>query len=364
MSTRSKLKYSIYSLVLALMIGGIIIWIMGNNPFTIYGRVLTGSFGNTANVMSVLAYTTPLIFTGLGAVVAFRGGVFNIGGEGQLIVGGLAAVITGIYVDLPGPLPLILAMMAGFIMGGVWALIPTLMVGRNLSALFVGTVMMNSIGAMFSEYVVKYHFLRPNASTTETLNVLDGAVLPRFNPNTQFNYGIFVAITLVVIVAWLLYRTPTGLSIRAVGLNPNAARQAGINVFSRTLLTMAISGGICGLAGAVQCLAIYKRWILGFSPGYGWDGITVATLAGLNPFAVLLTGTFFGMLRSASISMNLSHSVPVDMITVLQGLVVIFVATPTLWTTMYNILSIIKNTVKKVLLNNNIKLYGLLRKGD
>ena len=100
---------------------------------------------------------------------------------------------------------------------------------------------------------------------------------------------------------------------------------------------MFFSGGICGLAGAVQCLAIYNRWIMGFSPGYGWDGITVATLAGLNPIAVLLTGAFFGMLRSASISMNLTNSVPIDMITVLQGLIVIFVATPTLWTTLENL---------------------------
>lgn len=337
MSTRSRLKYSLYSLALALAIGGGVIWLTGANPFETYKAVITGSFGSTANIMSVFAYTTPLILTGLGAVVAFQGGVFNIGGEGQLLIGGLAAIITGMYVDLPAPWPLLLALAAGFAGGAIWALVPTLMVGKNLSALFVGTVMMNSIGSMFSEYLVKYHFLRPNASTTETPNVLDAAVLPRFNPNTQMNYGILIALVLVLIVAWLLYRTPTGLSIRVVGMNPYAARQAGINVFSRTLLTMAISGGICGLAGAVQCLAIYKRWIMGFSPGYGWDGITVATLAGLNPVAVLMTGTFFGMLRSASISLNLGGSVPIDMIMVLQGLVVVFVATPTLWTTLANI---------------------------
>ena len=220
--------------------------------------------------------------------------------------------------------------------GAIWALIPTVIVGKNLSALFVGTVMMNTIGSLFSEYLVKYYFLRPNASTTETSNVLSAAVLPRFNSNTQLNYGIYIAVLLVFIVAWLLYRTPTGMAIRMVGANQHAARQAGVNVYKTTILTMFISGGICGLAGAVQCLAIYKRWILGFSPGYGWDGITVATLAGLNPLAVLLTGTFFGMLRSASISMNLGSNVPIDMITVLQGLIVVFVASPTLWTVLDN----------------------------
>ena len=313
MSKQSKFQYLIYSLLLALLIGGLIMWATGSNPFAVYAAVLTGSFGSLSGLMSVLAYTTPLILTGLGAVVAFQGGVFNIGGEGQL-----------------------LALIAGFAAGALWALIPTLMVGKNLAALFVGTVMMNSIGSSFTEYLVKYHFLREGASTTETPNVLDAAVLPRVMPNTQFNYGIIVAVVCVLLVAWILYRTPAGFAIRVVGANPNSARQAGINVYHKTLLTMVLSGGICGLAGAVQCLAIYKRWILGFSPGYGWDGITVATLAGLNPFAVLLTGMFFGMLRSASISMNLTNSVPIDMITVLQGLIVILIATPTLWVTLKN----------------------------
>ena len=337
MSTQSKFKFSIYSLALALVIGGLIMWATGSNPFSVYAAVLTGSFGSMSGTMSVLAYTTPLILTGLGAVVAFQGGVFNIGGEGQLLVGGLAAVLVGVYVDLPWPFPMLLALAAGFAAGALWALIPTAMVGKNLAALFVGTVMMNSIGTSFCEYLVKYHFLREGASTTETESVLDGAVLPRVFPNTQFNYGLILAVFLVFVVAWILFRTPTGFGIRIIGINPAAARQAGINVYHHTMLTMILSGGICGLAGAVQCLAIYNRWIMGFSPGYGWDGITVATLAGLNPFAVLLTGTFFGMLRSASISMNLTNSVPIDMITVLQGLVVIFIATPTLWTTFSNL---------------------------
>ena len=121
MSKQSKFQYLIYSLLLALLIGGLIMWATGSNPFAVYAAVLTGSFGSLSSLMSVLAYTTPLILTGLGAVVAFQGGVFNIGGEGQLLVGGLAAVLTGIYVDLPQPLPLLLALIAGFAAGALWA---------------------------------------------------------------------------------------------------------------------------------------------------------------------------------------------------------------------------------------------------
>lgn len=364
MSTQIKLKYSVYSLLLALVISGVIMWLTGSNPVDTYSAVIIGSFGSVANIMSVFAYTTPLVLTGLGAVVAFRGGVFNIGGEGQLVVGGLTAVIVGLKLNLPAPFALILALLAGFIGGAIWALIPTAIVGKNLSALFVGTVMMNTIGSLFSEFLVKYYFLRPNASTTETSNVLNAAILPRFNPNTQLNYGIYIAALFVLIVAWLLYKTPTGMAIRMVGANQYAARQAGVNVYKTTVLTMIISGGICGLAGAVQCLAIYKRWILGFSPGYGWDGITVATLAGLNPFAVFLTGTFFGMLRSASISMNLSSSVPIDMITVLQGLIVVFVASPTLWTVLENTVGKLFLILRKLLNSTRKKFQKQVLKGD
>ncbi len=340
-------RYSLYSLALALFFGGMIMWATGADPFTVYMQVIRGSFGSFSGVMGVLAYMIPLIFTGLSAVVAFQGGVFNIGAEGQLLVGGLAAVLVGVYLDLPWPIPLLIALMAGFVAGGIWALIPTVMVGRNLAALFVGTVMMNSIGSSFCEYLVKYHFLREGASTTETNKILDGAVLPRFYSNTQMNYGIILAVICVLLVAGMLYRTPAGFGIRMIGTNPVASEQAGINVYRKTMFTMFISGGIAGLAGAVQCLAIYGRWMLGFSPGYGWDGITVATLALLNPFAVIVTAMFFGMLRSASISMNLGNSVPIDMITVLQGLVVIFVATAPLWTTLSNVKTILVEKIRK-----------------
>lgn len=334
----SKLRYSVYSLLLALVAGGAIIAALGSSPLQIYGAVLTGSFGSGKSMMTVFAYTIPLIFTGLGSAVAFSGGVFNIGGEGQLLVGGLAAVLTGIYVDLPAPFGILVALLAGMAAGALWALLPTLLVGRNLNTLAVGTIMMNSIGELFTEFIVKYYFLREGATNTETNYVTDGAILPRFNSNTQLNYGIIIALILVLLVAWLLYRTPGGYCIRCIGANRRAAQQAGINVYKTTLATMAISGAICGLAGAVQCLAIYKRFMMGFSPGYGWDGITVATLAGNSPFGVVLTAFLFGMLRSASISMSLTNAVPVDLITIIQGLVVVLVASPMIWNTLGNLL--------------------------
>lgn len=345
----AKLKYSVYSLLLALGIGALLMLIMGIDPLSTYWAILQGSFKSVSKVMDVLAFTTPLILTGLGATIAFRGGVFNIGGEGQLCVGGLAAVLAGLYVDLPWPWPLLVALLAGFIAGAIWALIPTSMVGTNVVTLVVGTTMMNSIATMFTEYLVRYHFLRPLASTNETENVGPGAVLPRFSPNSQLNYGIFIAIGCVLIAGWLLFKTPTGFSIRMVGMNPRAANLAGVNVYGRTLLAMAISGGLCGLAGAVQCLGVYNRFMVGFSPGYGFDGITIASLAGRNPYTVPLAAFFFGMLRSASISMNLKGNVPVDFILVLQGIIIVLVATPNIWTTFSNLFYKLRRRLAAVL---------------
>ena len=146
--------------------------------------------------------------------------------------------------------------------------------------------------------------------------------------NTSIKRVLSLLLIMVLVVAWIIYRTPFGFSLRAMGNNSFAAQQAGINTFRVSLQTMFISGGLCALAGAVQCLAVYTRFVEGVSPGYGWDGLTVAALAMNNPFAVVITAMLFGMLRAASISLNLSKAVSVDMISILQGLVVMFVATP------------------------------------
>ena len=225
----------------------------------------------------------------------------------------------------------LLALLAGFAAGALWALLPTLFAGRNLTSLSVATIMMNSIAALLTEYIVKSYFQRPGASNTETVVVNEGSILPRIFPSTQFNYGILVALFCVVVVTWMLYKTPFGFSLRAMGSNPRAMQQAGLPIYGRTIAAMCISGGLFALGGSIQCLAVYKRFVMGFSPGYGWDGITVATLAMNSPVGVLLSAFLFGMLRSASISMSLTSQVTTEMISVLQGFIVMLVASPDVW---------------------------------
>jgi len=339
---KSRIKLSLFSLILALFLFSLAILATGRNPISAYWAIVTGSFGSLKGVLNVLAYTLPLIMTGLGAAVAFQSGVFNIGGEGQVLVGGLASVIAGLLVPFPAPWGYLFALLVGFLAGALWAILPTLLAGRNLTSLSVATIMMNSIAALLTEYIVKQFFQREGASNTETVVVNQGSILPRFFPSTQFNYGIFVAIFCVIVVTWLLYKTPFGFSLRAMGHNSRAMQQAGVPIYKRTLAAMFISGGLFALGGSIQCLAVYKRFVMGFSPGYGWDGITVATLAGNSPMGVLLSAFLFGMLRSASINMSLSNQVTTEMISVLQGLIVVLVATPAVWTVLDNTLHNIK----------------------
>lgn len=281
--------------------------------------------------------------------MAFQSGVFNIGGEGQVLVGGMVSVITGLYLDVPAPFGYLICLAAGFVAGALWGLLPTLLAGHNITSLSVATIMMNSIAELFTEFIIKQFFQKEGASNTETVVVKENNILPRFFPSTQMNYGVFLAIIFVILVAWFLYKTPTGFSLRAMGMNARAVEQSGISVYRRTLLAMAISGGLFAIGGGIQCLAVYKRFVMGFSPGYGWDGITVATLAGNSPFAVVLSAFLFGMLRSASVSMNLTNEIQPEMIAVLQGIIVILVASPSIWTVLSNLFHrIVKPIHKKV----------------
>jgi len=327
----ARVKGSLLSIVGALLVGAAIFAISGQSPLRAYYTVLTGGFGSLQGFMQLLAYATPLVFTGLGVALAFQAGVFNIGGEGQLCLGACAATITGIYFQAPWPLPLLAALFAGGMAGALWALLPGLLVGRTPAALVVATIMMNSIGTLLVEWLIRYHFQKPGSATVETISIQAGAVLPRFAANSQLNYGLVLGFALVAAVWFLLHHTTIGFSFRAVGGNPTAARQAGIQVFRQTLLALVCSGALCGLGGAVVILGVYQRFLSGFSPGYGWDGITVAILASNNPIGVIFSAGLFGMLRSASISMNLGTKIPVDLVTVLQGLIVCFVAAPQMW---------------------------------
>ncbi|MCL4562288.1 MAG: ABC transporter permease [Chloroflexi bacterium] len=319
---------SILAVIASFLVGALIVLLFGYSPWEAYKALLQGAFGSWYAASQTLANATPLIFTGLAVALAFRGGVFNIGGEGQLYVGGFAAALAGIYLHLPGVFSLLAALAAGALAGALWAFIPAILTGRNPAILVVTTIMMNPIGTLLADYLLRYHFLGPGATTFETAPVAPAAVLPRFSDQSQLSFGILLAIAGIGLVYYLLFHTAWGFELRAVGYNPLAAKYAGMRSFRNTLATMAVSGALSGLAGAVVILGVYQRFVGGFSPGYGWDGIAVALLARNSPFAIILTAGLFGALRAGGINLNMATNLPVDLINVLLGLVICFVAAP------------------------------------
>ena len=319
---------SIIAVIAALLVGAVIVYISGSSPLAAYKALFEGAFGNTYNFAQTVARTTPLIFTGLTVAFAFRCGLFNIGGEGQLYMGAMTAAIVGVSVQgLPLYIHLPLALGAGALAGGAWALLPSVLKARVGAHEVITTIMMNYIGIYLCNYLANYKF-KAEGWIAQTDVVEPSAQLPRLVPATQLSASILVALLCVVIVYYILYKTTLGYEIRAVGLNPSAAEYGGISVQKSIVIAMVISGMLAGLGGSGEVLGLHKRFIFGFSPGYGFDGIAVAVLGRNHPVGVVLGALLFGALRNGGMVMKQVTNVPTDLVVAIQGIVILFVAAP------------------------------------
>ncbi len=324
----NRLITLILSLFAAFLAGGLILAAAGYDPIEAYRALIIGAFGSTNAWANTLAKATPLIFTGLAVAVAFRGGLFNIGGEGQLLMGAMAAALTGVFFNgLPGILLAFIALLAAGIVGALWAGIAGYMKVKFGAHEVIVTIMLNYIAASLTNYLVNYPF-KAEGMVPRTETIPAGMQLTRLIPPNQLTTGIFIAVIACLAMYWMFNRTVYGYEIRAVGLNQDAARTGGINIGRRMILAMLISGFIAALAGAVEVLGVYRYFVAGISPGYGFDGIAVAVLARNHPLGVLLSALLFGALRSGSMTLDRLTDVPTDFVVMIQALVIIFVAIP------------------------------------
>ena len=276
-----------------------------------------------------LVISAPYIFAGLAVALGFRGGLFNIGAEGQLFVGGLASVYVGYAVTgLPPYLHLPLALLAGILAGGIWGAIPGLLKARTGAHEVINTIMMNYVAFRLTDHMLQGPMARPDGLPITT-EVLPSASLPTlFDPPVRLHLGFFLALLAAVGVYWLLWKTTWGLEIRMVGANLRAARYAGVGINRILVVTMALSGGLAGLAGANQVLGVDHRMVRAFSTGYGFDAIALALLGRSHPLGVVVASLLFGFLRGGAARMQSVASVPVEIIRIVQGMVIIFVAAP------------------------------------
>jgi simple sugar transport system permease protein len=323
-----------------------------------YKALFTGSVGVPSEIFSALgsgdaaainkAFTpffesllqaTPYIFAGLSVAIGFRVGLFNIGAEGQLFVGALGTVwVATAFKGLPGIIHVPLALLGGAICGGIWGMIPGWLKAKTGAHEVINTIMMNYIAFRLSEYMLTGILRDPNKSTPISAPIEKSAWLPRFfdDPN-RFHAGFFIALLMAFLVYWLLFKTSWGFELRTVGSNPNAARYAGMSIVRSTVLTMFLSGALAGLAGANEVLGVNHNLAVAFSSGYGFDSIALALLGNSHPLGVVLAALLFGFLRNGAIQMQLTAGIPIDIISVLQALILAFIAAPAIIRTMYHL---------------------------
>jgi len=330
-SGSSKLLGSALSF-LAILVGALVlaipvVYLAGSNPLDAYGALLSGSVGDRRAIAESLISMTPLLFAGMAVAIAFQTGLFNIGAEGQLVIGGLAAGYAGASLDLPGPLHLVAALLAGFVGGALWALIPALLKARRGVHEVITTIMMNFVAFSVSQYLVKPGGLLVSKTQPQaTEKAASNALLPRIWEPTRLHAGVLLALAVAVVCWYVIYRTPFGYRLRLTGANAKAAEFSGISTKRTIVQAFMLSGGLAGLGGAVEVLGVHGRYFDSFSPGYGFDSIAVALLGALNPFGVAVAALFFGMLRAGSIRLQSDAGVSRDMVTVISGLVVACVA--------------------------------------
>jgi simple sugar transport system permease protein len=317
----------ILTIVVALLMGALVIQLSGKDALEAYRMLFTSALGKRTAVADTLLAATPLIFTGLATAVAFRAGVFNVGVEGSLYMGAFAAAWVGFTLTgLPGWLVIPLAFILAGIVGGIWCLVPGYLKARLRVDEIVTTIMLNYVAILFTSYLVNGPFLVSGLANAMSEKIAPAAQLARLAPPSQLNLSFIIALAAVVVIGFLFRRTTLGYELRTVGANPLFARWSGMPLSSVILKVMFLSGLLGGLAGAGQVLGVHYRFVANFSPGFGFDGITIALLGRNSPIGTLFAALLFGVLRSGGSTMELFTDVPRDLISILEATIIFFVA--------------------------------------
>lgn len=334
---RATAKESVFGLfaplvavLLALLVGALVIAMAGANPLYAYHWLIYGAFGSMNSLAETLIKTTPLLIAGLGLAISFRSNMISIGAEGQISMGGLFATLAGLHMSgIPAFIALPSVLVAGFLGGAIWGAIPGILKAKLGVSEIINTIMLNYIALYLVNYLLDIPLREPPGYFPQSAQIAREAWLPAIIPGTRLHAGILLGLLLVIAYYFLMFRLPLGYKIRAVGLNPHAARYGGINVERNMVIAMALSGGLAGIAGMSEIAGLQHRLLGAFSSGYGFDAIAVALLGKLHPLGVLASALFFGALRVGANSMQRAAQVPASVVYVIQGLVVIFVLTDT-----------------------------------
>ena len=374
---RSVLLVPALAVVSGLLLGGLFIILTSEEVYAAFGRgvfsglgtafvvagrayaaLFTGAIGDPVRIVTALqggdalairrafnpileslVAATPYIFGGLGVALGFQSGLFNIGAEGQIFVGAIVAAYAGYAITgLPWIIHLPLALLAGALGGALWGFVPGWLKAKTGGHEVINTIMMNYIAFRLSDWLLTGPMKRPDSFNPVSPTILPTAELPRFfEQPIRFHLGFFVALGVAWLVYWFLYRTTWGFDLRSVGSNPSASRYAGMSTVRSTILAMSLSGALAGLAGTNEVLGVNHNLAMAFSSGYGFDSIALALLGKSHPVGVVLAALLFGTLRNGATKMQVAAGIPIDIISILQAMILAFIAAPAIIRTIYRL---------------------------
>lgn len=336
-----KIILPIISVILAFVIGGIIIACINKSPIEAYTYLFKGAIGSKVCIGETLVKMIPLAFTGLCATFAYKCGVFNLGGEGQFIMGAIAACWFATTFSSFNPIAIrIISLIIGALAGCIWGAIPGLLKAyKNLNEM-ITSIFLNYIATLFMEYL--YSGPMKEAKILQTASIPDAAKLPKIWDVSRLHSGLFIVLILVIILSYFMFYTSNGYKLRAVGLNPMASKVNGIPLKRTMLIAFLVSGGIAGLGGAVELFGVSYRLQPGFGQGFGFDGVAVALIGQLNPIGTLISSFGFAVLKNGANYMQVGSKIPTSVADIIQALVILFVIVSTAITnlpTIKNLLS-------------------------
>ncbi len=326
---------SVIAAIVGLLAGALVMWLWGYDPWGAYATMLKGAFGNGWGLSDSAAIAAPLILTALTFSICLRGGMFNIGAEGQLLIGGIAVVSAGLF-TLPSGLHQIVALLCAATAGALWSLGPALLKMTRGVHEVISTIMFNWIGHFLTLYLIGSALVNPR-SADQTIRIPNSAIFSKLVRGTDLTYALFVAIGFALVVYFILWHTAVGYEVRAVGFNPSAARYGGIKTKRTVLIGFVLGGMSAGLAAAMILLGSSPNHALfrghGNLTGIGFDGMAVAMVGRNHPIGILFSAMFFGGMTAGGRLMQLGSGasrVPVEMVRLVMGVIVVMMSIPEL----------------------------------
>lgn len=335
-----EMLFPLAAVVAAFAVGAIVVLAVGDNPITTYALLIGSAFTWPDGIGYTLFYATPLIFTGLAVAVAFRCGLLNIGAEGQLYAAAFMTAWVGItFASWPAWVLVPLCFLTALLAGGIWGGVPGILKARFGAHEVITTIMMNFIAVALASYFTQYHYKPPGDPILETVPIGEGAhiarlgkFIPGFPERIPLNLAFPLALLACLVVYLFLWRTRWGYEIRATGANPAAAQYGGIAIGKQIVLAMSISGALAGLVAVNEVMGYRYRYYDSFSAGYGFTGIAVALLGRNHPVGVILASLLFGALLRGGLFVDIfTEHVSKDLVLVLQGIIILFVAAEALF---------------------------------